>query len=65
MASQAMPIAAMTTGLAEEEAAPHAVSGAYVAQLHTRLEAVRPLWLRLETSGVCTGHQHFAWAEGI
>lgn len=65
MASQAMPIAAMTTGLAEEEAAPHAVSGAYVAQLHTSLEAVRPLWLRLEKSGVCTGHQHFAWTQGI
>lgn len=68
MASQAMPIAAMTTGLADGEAAPHAVgaaSGAYVAQLHTSLEAVKPLWLRLETTGVCTGHQHFAWAEGI
>ncbi|WP_308642790.1 GNAT family N-acetyltransferase [Mesorhizobium sp. GbtcB19] len=68
MASQAMPMAAMTTGLAEEAAAPHAAgaaSGTYVARLHTSLEAVRPLWLRFETRGVCTGHQHFAWAEGI
>ena len=67
MASQAMPMAAMTTGLAGDEA-PHAAgaaSGAYVARLHTSLEAVKPLWLNLETRGVCTGHQHFAWAEGI
>ncbi|MDG4877106.1 GNAT family N-acetyltransferase [Mesorhizobium sp. WSM4935] len=65
MASQAMPMAAMTTGLADGEAAPHAAGAAYVAQLHTSLETVKPLWLRLEAAGVCTGHQHFAWAEGI
>ncbi|RWE79698.1 MAG: GNAT family N-acetyltransferase [Mesorhizobium sp.] len=68
MASQAMPMAAMTTGLADGEAAPHAAGAtgtAYVAQLHTSLETAKPLWLRLETTGVCTGHQHFAWAEGI
>ncbi|RVC99057.1 GNAT family N-acetyltransferase, partial [Mesorhizobium sp. M2A.F.Ca.ET.029.05.1.1] len=57
MASQAMPMAAMTTGLAEGEAAPHAGAAgiAYVAQLHTSLETAKPLWLRLETTGVCTG----------
>ncbi|TIW19174.1 MAG: GNAT family N-acetyltransferase, partial [Mesorhizobium sp.] len=57
----------MTTGLAEGGAAPHAGTAgiAYVAQLHTSLETAKPLWLRLETTGVCTGHQHFAWAEGI
>lgn len=68
MVSQAVPMAAMTTGLADNEAVPHAAgvaSGAYVARLHTSLEAVKPLWLRFEEKGVCTGHQHFAWAEGI
>ena len=67
MASQAMPMAAMTTGMADDEATSStgAASGAYVARLHTSLAAVKPLWRRLETDGVCTGHQHFAWAEGI
>ncbi|MDX8534399.1 GNAT family N-acetyltransferase [Mesorhizobium sp. VK25A] len=68
MASQAMPMAAMTTGLADGEAAPQAAgaaSTAYVAELHTSLETAKPLWLRFEATGVCTGHQHFAWAEGI
>lgn len=55
-------------GLVDDQAeAPviRTASGAYVARLHTSLEAVKPLWLRLEANGVCTGHQHFAWAEGI
>ncbi|MBN9549928.1 MAG: GNAT family N-acetyltransferase [Alphaproteobacteria bacterium] len=58
-----MPIPAVAD-LAEMHAAG-AASGAYVARLHTSLAAVKPLWQRLETEGVCTGHQHFAWAEGI
>ncbi|CDX62254.1 conserved hypothetical protein [Mesorhizobium plurifarium] len=68
MASQAVPMAAMTTDPADGEAASHAAgaaSAAYVAELHTSLETAKPLWLRLEATGVCTGHQHFAWAEGI
>nr|WP_250889088.1 GNAT family N-acetyltransferase [Mesorhizobium sp. dw_380] len=42
-----------------------AANDAYTARLHTSLETVRPLWLRLQADGVCTGHQHYAWAEGI
>ncbi len=67
MASEAMPMH-MAADLEDDQAEAPAVrtaSGAYVARLHTSLEAVKPLWLRLETTGVCTGHQHFAWAEGI
>jgi CelD/BcsL family acetyltransferase involved in cellulose biosynthesis len=37
----------------------------YTARLHTSLEAVKPLWLELQADGVCTAHQHYAWAEGI
>lgn len=42
-----------------------AANDAYTARLHTSLETARPLWLRLQMHGVCTAHQHFAWAEGI
>ena len=67
MASEAMRMPAVTDLVEDQAKAPaiRAASGAYVARLHTSLEAVKPLWLRLETTGVCTGHQHFAWAEGI
>lgn len=62
-----MQIAAVD-GLPEGEAS-HPVTvpanDAYTARLHTSLEAVRPLWLRFQESGVCTGHQNYAWAEGI
>ncbi|MGX8008250.1 GNAT family N-acetyltransferase [Mesorhizobium sp. ORM8.1] len=67
MASETMPMHAVA-GLVDDQAetpSVRTVSGAYVARLYTTLEAVKPLWLRLETTGVCTGHQHFAWAEGI
>ena len=37
----------------------------YTARLHTSFETVRPLWLRHQADGVCTAHQHYAWAEGI
>ncbi|TPN76680.1 GNAT family N-acetyltransferase [Mesorhizobium sp. CU2] len=67
MASEAMRMLAVTDLVEDQAEAPavRAASGAYVARLHTSLEAVKPLWLRLETTGMCTGHQHFAWAEGI
>ncbi|QND61125.1 GNAT family N-acetyltransferase [Mesorhizobium huakuii] len=41
-----------------------AVAG-YAARLHTSFDTVKPLWLRLEETGLCTGHQGFAWVEGI
>lgn len=37
----------------------------YTARLHTSFDTVKPLWLRLEETGLCTGHQGFAWVEGI
>ncbi|WP_245279058.1 GNAT family N-acetyltransferase [Mesorhizobium loti] len=37
----------------------------YSARLHTSFDSVKPLWLRLEETGLCTGHQAFAWVEGI
>ena len=55
-------------GLVDDQAETSAVrtaSGAYVARVYDSLEAVKPLWLRLEANGVCTGHQHFAWVEAI
>ncbi|WP_179297971.1 GNAT family N-acetyltransferase [Mesorhizobium carmichaelinearum] len=67
LAGQAVQIAAVD-GLPEGEAShPVAVlaNDAYTARLHTSLEAVRPLWLRFQESGVCTGHQNYAWAAGI
>ena len=67
MTSQAMRTAAMVD-LPDGQPLPtvaRTASGAYSASLHTSLETVRSLWLRLEAEGVCTGHQHFAWAEGI
>ncbi|MBZ9742128.1 MULTISPECIES: GNAT family N-acetyltransferase [unclassified Mesorhizobium] len=67
MSGQAVQIAAVTE--LPDGQVPHAAAvaanDAYTAKLHTSLEAVRPLWLRLQAQGVCTGHQNFAWAEGI
>ncbi|BAV46731.1 protein involved in cellulose biosynthesis CelD [Mesorhizobium loti] len=67
LAGQAVQIAAVTD-LPDGQASPPvivAANDAYTARLHTSLEAVRPLWLRFQTDGVCTAHQHFAWVEGI
>ncbi|TPM28206.1 GNAT family N-acetyltransferase [Mesorhizobium sp. B2-3-4] len=68
MASQAMRKAAV----ANVAGGPHspATAGAgvathYTARLHTSFDTVRPLWLRLEETGLCTGHQGLAWVEGI
>ncbi|MEI9411746.1 GNAT family N-acetyltransferase [Mesorhizobium salmacidum] len=67
MSGQAVQIAAVTDlpGGQVRHPAAIAANGTYTAKLHTSLEAVRPLWLRLQADGVCTGHQIFAWAEGI
>ncbi|KAA3447907.1 GNAT family N-acetyltransferase [Mesorhizobium sp. SARCC-RB16n] len=67
MSGQAVQIAAMTDlpGGQVQHPAAIAANDAYAAKLHTSLEAVRPLWLRLQAEGVCTGHQNYAWAEGI
>ncbi|WP_246679540.1 GNAT family N-acetyltransferase [Mesorhizobium sp. B2-3-5] len=46
-------------------AAGTGTSARYTARLHTSLDSVKPLWLRLEANGLCTGHQAFAWVEGI
>lgn len=67
MAGQALQIAA-ADGLPDGEASRAVTipaNDAYTARLHTSLEAVRPLWLRFQTDGVCTAHQRFAWVEGI
>ena len=67
MAGQAVQIAAVT-GLPDGQSShpvAAAADDAYTARLHTSLEAVRPLWLRYQADGVCTAHQHYAWAEGI
>ena len=65
MAVQAVQIAAVT-GLPDGQSShPVVADDAYTARLHTSLEAVRPLWLRYQADGVCTAHQHYAWAEGI
>jgi CelD/BcsL family acetyltransferase involved in cellulose biosynthesis len=67
LAGQAVQIAAVD-GLPEGQVSPPvtvAANDAYTARLHTSLEAIRPLWLRFQESGVCTGHQNYAWAEGI
>ncbi|MBZ9797581.1 GNAT family N-acetyltransferase [Mesorhizobium sp. ES1-4] len=67
MSGQAVEIAAMTDLPDGQVPRPAAIAAndAYTAKLHTSLEAVRPLWLRLQAQGVCTGHQNYAWAEGI
>ncbi|MBZ9746648.1 GNAT family N-acetyltransferase [Mesorhizobium sp. CO1-1-7] len=67
MTGHAVQIAAMTDLPGGQVSHPTSVAAndAYTAKLHTSLEAVRPLWLRLQESGVCTGHQNYAWAEGI
>ncbi|WP_292865785.1 GNAT family N-acetyltransferase [Mesorhizobium sp.] len=44
---------------------PVAANDAFTVRLHTSLETVRPLWLRLQESGICTGHQRYAWVEAI
>ncbi|CAN7433247.1 GNAT family N-acetyltransferase [Mesorhizobium sp. LjRoot246] len=67
MAVQAVQIAAVS-GLPDGQSS-QPVTGvandAYTARLHTSLEAARPLWRRFQADGVCTGHQNYAWAEGI
>ncbi|MES0195845.1 GNAT family N-acetyltransferase [Mesorhizobium sp. M0011] len=67
MAVQAVQIAAVAGSPDGQSSHPATVVAidAYTARLHTSLEAVRPLWLRLQTDGVCTAHQNYAWAEGI
>lgn len=67
MTGQAVEIVGVTDLPDGQAAHPAAVAAndAYTARLHTSLETVRPLWLRLQESGVCTGHQNYAWAEGI
>lgn len=67
MAVQAVQIAAVTGSPDGQSSHPATVVAidAYTARLHTSLEAVRPLWLRLQVDGVCTAHQNYAWAEGI
>ncbi|OBQ73326.1 GNAT family N-acetyltransferase [Mesorhizobium erdmanii] len=42
-----------------------AANDTFTVRLHTSLDSVRPLWLHLQENGVCTGHQNYAWAEGI
>ena len=66
MSSRAMRMAP----IAGAQASPPAASAgaderACTARLHTNLETVKPLWLQYQTDGVCTAHQHYAWAEGI
>ncbi|MFD2054644.1 GNAT family N-acetyltransferase [Mesorhizobium calcicola] len=66
MSSQTMQMART----ARAQASPPAIDAGidervYTARLHTDLETVKPLWLQLQTDGVCTAHQHYAWAEGI
>ncbi|TIT48422.1 MAG: GNAT family N-acetyltransferase, partial [Mesorhizobium sp.] len=67
MSGQALQVAAVTDLPGGQVPHPAAIAAndAYTAKLHTSLETVRPLWLRLQAQGVCTGHQNFAWAEGI
>ncbi|TPM28207.1 GNAT family N-acetyltransferase [Mesorhizobium sp. B2-3-4] len=67
MSGQAAQIVAVTDLPDGQVSHPAAVAAndAYTAKLHTSLDAVRPLWLRLQAQGVCTGHQNYAWAEGI
>ncbi|UVK51623.1 GNAT family N-acetyltransferase [Mesorhizobium sp. AR02] len=67
MAGQAVQIAGVT-GLPDGQVSHPvtiAANDAYTARLHTSLETVRPLWMRFQENGVCTGHQNYAWAEGI
>ncbi|TGV12603.1 GNAT family N-acetyltransferase [Mesorhizobium sp. M8A.F.Ca.ET.173.01.1.1] len=67
MSGQAVQVAAVTDLPGGQVPHPAAIAAndAYTAKLHTSLETARPLWLRLQAQGVCTGHQNFAWAEGI
>ncbi|TIN57198.1 MAG: GNAT family N-acetyltransferase, partial [Mesorhizobium sp.] len=60
MAVQAVQIAAATGSPDGQSSHPATVvaNDAYTARLHTSLEAVRPLWLRLQADGVCTAHQN-------
>ncbi|MGX7873855.1 GNAT family N-acetyltransferase [Mesorhizobium sp. ORM6] len=68
MAGQAMRKVAVADG-ADQPLSPDVTgSGAvarYTARLHTSFDSVRPLWQRLEATGLCTGHQGLAWVEGI
>ncbi|WP_081294856.1 GNAT family N-acetyltransferase [Mesorhizobium loti] len=68
MAGQAMRIVAVADQ-AGQPASPDVVGlGAiahYTARLHSSFDSVRPLWQRLEATGLCTGHQGLAWVEGI
>lgn len=65
MTGQAVQIAAVNDLPDGQEFRPVAANDAFTARLHTSLETVKPLWLRFQESGVCTGHQNYAWAEGI
>ncbi|TPK97850.1 GNAT family N-acetyltransferase [Mesorhizobium sp. B2-4-14] len=67
MAGQAVRIAELTDTPDGQVSPPVAIaaSDTYTARLHTSLETVRPLWLRFQADGVCTAHQHYAWAEEI
>ncbi|MGX5827955.1 GNAT family N-acetyltransferase [Mesorhizobium sp. 43Arga] len=68
MTGQAMRIVAV--GDAPGQPLSHDIAGLgaaarFAARLHTSFDSVRPLWLHLEATGLCTGHQGFAWVEGI
>jgi len=68
VSSQVTRIAAVTnlSGRPVSPAAANAGAAArFTARVHTSFDTIKPLWLRFEANGVCTGHQAFAWAEGI
>ncbi|WP_095091207.1 GNAT family N-acetyltransferase [Mesorhizobium sophorae] len=66
MSSQAMRMAPISAAQPSAPAASADTSErVYTARLHTSLEAVKPLWLEWQANGICTAHQHYAWAEGI
>ncbi|TGQ64089.1 GNAT family N-acetyltransferase [Mesorhizobium sp. M00.F.Ca.ET.186.01.1.1] len=67
MVVEAVQIAAVTDLPDGQVSHPATVAAtdAFTARLHTSLETAKPLWLRLQAEGVCTAHQHYAWAEGI
>lgn len=52
----------MTFTSALDRAAP-SERHAYMARLHTSVDAVRDIWLRFEMNGVCTAYQRYDWVD--
>lgn len=65
MAVEAFRIAEVTGSSHGHGSHPTAANDAFTVRLHTRLDTVKPLWLRLQENGICTGHQRYAWVEAI